>query len=280
MNHGKETCRILKELRHKIAEANDIALETSECRFKGDCTGTCPRCESEVRYLERQLAARRRAGKAVRLAGLAAGAIIMSGCGNVADSKPTETLSGEVVADTIMAESACDTVVRATETNVSCKEIKANTINQTIVSKDSIKAATTVADNMDSDYSLINSIDFGEVEDGHDPVYTPPTFPGGEIALERFINRHIIYPDILKDEAISGSVIVEVTIDVDGKVTEPVVISGLDPVLDRQALKIASLLPDFSPATLDHSRVKSIVKLAIDFKAPVAHESKDNIQAD
>ncbi|MGN0219431.1 MAG: hypothetical protein ACI4AX_04000 [Muribaculaceae bacterium] len=77
MNHGKETCRILKELRHKIAEANDIALETSECRFKGDCTGTCPRCEAEVRYLERQLAARNRAGKAIRLAGIAAGALAM-----------------------------------------------------------------------------------------------------------------------------------------------------------------------------------------------------------
>lgn len=275
MNHGKETCRILKELRHKIAEANDIALETSECRFKGDCTGTCPRCESEVRYLERQLANRRRAGKAIRLAGLAAGAIIMSGCGNVSDSKPTETLLGEVV-DTIIAEEMCDTVVLTKENNVSNIE----NVSQRNASKDSVKTDTSLADNNNPDFSLINSIDFGEVEDGHDPVYTPPTFPGGEIALERFINRHIIYPDILKDEAISGSVIVEVTIDVDGKVTEPVVISGLDPVLDRQALKIASLLPDFSPATLDHSRVKSIVKLAIDFKAPVAHESKDNIQAD
>lgn len=77
MNHGKEICRILKELRHKIAEANDIVLETSECRFKGDCTGTCPRCESEVRYLEHQLAARNRAGKAIRLAGLAAGTLAM-----------------------------------------------------------------------------------------------------------------------------------------------------------------------------------------------------------
>lgn len=275
MNHGKETCRILKELRHKIAEANDIVLETSECRFKGDCTGTCPRCESEVRYLERQLAARRRAGKAVRLAGLAAGAIIMSGCGNVSDSKPTETLLGDVV-DTIIAEEMCDTVVQTKENNVNNIE----NVSQRNASKDSVKTDTSVADNNNPDFSLINSIDFGEIEDGHDPVYSPPTFPGGEIALERFINRHIIYPDILKDEAISGSVIVEVTIDVDGKVTEPVVISGLNPVLDRQALKIASLLPDFSPATLDHSRVKSIVKLAIDFKAPVAHESKDNIQAD
>ena len=275
MNHGKETCRILKELRHKIAEANDIALETSECRFKGDCTGTCPRCESEVRYLELQLAARRHAGKAVRLAGLAAGAIIMSGCGNVSDSKPTETLLGEVV-DTIIAEEMCDTVILTKENNVRNIE----NVSQRNASKDSVKTDTSVADNNDPDFSLINSIDFGEIEDGHDPIYSPPTFPGGEIALERFINRHIIYPDILKDEAISGSVIVEVTIDVDGKVTESVVISGLDPVLDRQALKIASLLPDFSPATLDHSRVKSIVKLAIDFKAPVAHESKDNIQAD
>lgn len=275
MNHGKETCRILKELRHKIAEANDIALEISECRFKGDCTGTCPRCEAEVRYLERQLAARRHAGKAVRLAGLAAGAIIMSGCGNVSDSKPTETLLGEVV-DTIIAEEMCDTVVLTKENNVRNIE----NVSQRNASKDSVKTDTSVADNNDPDFSLINSIDFGEIEDGHDPVYTPPTFPGGEIALEKFISKHIIYPDILKDEAISGSVIVEVTIDVDGKVTEPVVISGLDPVLDRQALKIASLLPDFSPATLDHSRVKSIVKLAIDFKAPVAHESKDNIQAD
>ncbi len=275
MNHGKKTCRILKELRHKIAEANDIALEISECRFKGDCTGTCPRCEAEVRYLERQIANRRRAGNAVRLAGLAAGAIIMSGCGNVSDSKPTETLLGEVVY-TIIAEEMCDTVVQTKENNVSNIE----NVSQRNASKDSVKTDTSLADNNDPDFSLINSIDFGEIEDGHDPIYSPPTFPGGEIALERFINRHIIYPDILKDEAISGSVIVEVTIDVDGKVTEPVVISGLDPVLDRQALKIASLLPDFSPATLDHSRVKSIVKLAIDFKAPVAHESKDNIQAD
>lgn len=275
MNHGKEICRILKELRHKIAEANDIALEISECRFKGDCTGTCPRCEAEVRYLERQIANRRRAGNAVRLAGLAAGAIIMSGCGYVSDSKPTETLLGEVVY-TIIAEEMCDTVVQTKENNVSNIE----NVSQRNASKDSVKTDTSLADNNDPDFSLINSIDFGEIEDGHDPIYSPPTFPGGEIALERFINRHIIYPDILKDEAISGSVIVEVTIDVDGKVTEPVVISGLDPVLDRQALKIASLLPDFSPATLDHSRVKSIVKLAIDFKAPVAHESKDNIQAD
>ena len=178
--------------------------------------------------------------------------------------------------DTIIAEEMCDTVVLTKENNVRNIE----NVSQRNASKDSVKTDTSLADNKDSDFCLISNIDFGEVDDGHDPVYSPPTSPGGEIALKKFISRHVVYPDILKDKAVSGSVIVEVTIDVDGKVTEPVVISGLDPVLDRQALKIASLLPDFSPATLDHSRVKSIVKLAIDFKAPVAHESKDNIQAD
>ena len=45
MARGKQTCRILKEIRRQIAEANDIEFATSECRYKGDCLGTCPKCE-------------------------------------------------------------------------------------------------------------------------------------------------------------------------------------------------------------------------------------------
>lgn len=52
MARGKQTCKILKEIRRQIAEANDIDFITSECQYKGDCLGTCPKCESEVRYLE------------------------------------------------------------------------------------------------------------------------------------------------------------------------------------------------------------------------------------
>ncbi len=67
---GKRTCRILKEIRRQIAEANDIELVTSECKFQGDCLGTCPKCEAEVLYLEEQLERRRMLGKAVLLAGI------------------------------------------------------------------------------------------------------------------------------------------------------------------------------------------------------------------
>ena len=75
MARGKQTCKILKEIRRQIAEANDIEFVTSECRYKGDCLGTCPKCEPEVRYLEQQLRKRQLAGKLVNLAGISAGAI-------------------------------------------------------------------------------------------------------------------------------------------------------------------------------------------------------------
>ena len=77
MARGKQTCKILKEIRRQIADANGIEFATSECRYKGDCLGTCPKCEAEVRYLEQQLRARSLAGKAVALAGISAAALAM-----------------------------------------------------------------------------------------------------------------------------------------------------------------------------------------------------------
>ena len=77
MARGKQTCKILKEIRRQIAEANGIEFATSECRYKGDCLGTCPKCEAEMRYLEQQLRARSLAGKAVVLAGISAASLAM-----------------------------------------------------------------------------------------------------------------------------------------------------------------------------------------------------------
>ncbi len=73
MTHGKNICNQLKEVRKRIAEENDIPLETEECTYKGECRGTCPRCEAEVRYLENALADRLRIGKVATVAGLALG---------------------------------------------------------------------------------------------------------------------------------------------------------------------------------------------------------------
>lgn len=79
---GKGKCKILKDIRRKIAEDNDISFITSECRFQGDCTGTCPKCEAELRYLEQELKKRQAAGKAIAVVGIAATLVVGStGCG-------------------------------------------------------------------------------------------------------------------------------------------------------------------------------------------------------
>ena len=80
MAKGKKTCRILKEIRRQIAEANDIEYVVEECQYKGDCLGTCPKCEAEVRYLEQQLHQRQLLGKAVVLAGVSVGMFTLSSC--------------------------------------------------------------------------------------------------------------------------------------------------------------------------------------------------------
>ena len=90
---GKEKCRILKEIRQKIADENDIAYVTSECTYQGDCKGTCPKCESELRYLEEQLAARAAAGKRIAIAALCAGMTFsMSSCATAPNNKGKETV--------------------------------------------------------------------------------------------------------------------------------------------------------------------------------------------
>ena len=96
---GKKKCKILREIRQKIADENDIPFVTEECRFKGDCKGTCPRCEAELRYLEQQLEKRRALGKKVTVSALALGmAASLGGCRNIV----TNHLEGDVPMSTEM----------------------------------------------------------------------------------------------------------------------------------------------------------------------------------
>lgn len=86
--NGKNRCNVLKSIRKKIAEENGIAYETTECKYKGDCLGTCPKCESEVKYLEHELNKKRTLGKRVALAGIAASLTLsFAGCTDAIKNK-------------------------------------------------------------------------------------------------------------------------------------------------------------------------------------------------
>ena len=94
MAKGKQTCKILKEIRKQIAAENDIEFVTSECTYKGDCKGSCPKCEAEVRYLERELEKRQRMGKAAIVAGLSVGLL---GASQVALAQQPDTLRMDTI---------------------------------------------------------------------------------------------------------------------------------------------------------------------------------------
>lgn len=86
---GKQICSYLKSVRREVAAANGIDWEIPECTFEGECPGTCPRCESEVRQLESELSRRKSLSQRVAVLGVAAG-LALSGM-SVASAQTVDT---------------------------------------------------------------------------------------------------------------------------------------------------------------------------------------------
>lgn len=102
MSHGKTVCQHLKAIRRDIARENGIDLEIPECTFKGECCGTCPQCESELRTLEQELAKRISIGKVATVAGLALTLATPLAAQNVEPQKqPTPINATEPIKDSI-----------------------------------------------------------------------------------------------------------------------------------------------------------------------------------
>ena len=115
--YGKEKCRILKEIRAEIAKANDIEWVVAECKHKGNCKGTCPKCEQEVRQLEAALAKRESLGKTVAVVGISASvALSVTGCFNpFPQTTSGEPLEGGLLPPETEDQTACDTAIQGEE---------------------------------------------------------------------------------------------------------------------------------------------------------------------
>lgn len=121
---GKNKCKILKEIRQKIADENDIPYVTRECTYQGDCKGTCPKCEAELRYLEQELEKRRSLGKTVAVAAVAAGlSLSLSACkpggtgGNVGANGAGQGLNPDSTVENVLAGEIAE-VTDPTETGL------------------------------------------------------------------------------------------------------------------------------------------------------------------
>lgn len=78
-------------------------------------------------------------------------------------------------------------------------------------------------------------------------VENMPEFPGGELALRKFIANAIKYPVIAQENGIQGKVYVNFVVDKDGSVTQARIARGVDSSLDKEALRVVNSLPKWKP---------------------------------
>ena len=244
MAKGKQTCKILKEIRKQIAAENDIEFVTSECTHKGDCRGTCPKCEAEVRYLEHELEKRQRLGKAAIFAGMTIGtAITAAGCGPLA---PTPNGMMEHPRETIVAT---DTVWD-------------DSIDEPFELEGDVMAPVP---------DTLKEYVFEPKEDEDRPgvyivVEQMPEFPEGDKGFHQFIADNVKYPAEAKEKGISGRVIVNFIVEPDGSVSDIRVLRGIGGGCDEEAVRVVESMPKFKPGMQNGETVRVSYLIPINFK--------------
>ena len=94
-----------------------------------------------------------------------------------------------------------------------------------------------------------------------------PEFPGGMSNLKKYISENIIYPTVAQENGISGNVRVSYIINEDGSISDVKVIESIDPYLDKEAVRVISSMPKWSPGIKDGQyvsmRTSSLVKFVL-----------------
>ncbi len=91
-------------------------------------------------------------------------------------------------------------------------------------------------------------------------------FPGGQEALFKFISKNIRYPQEAKTKRIRGRVLVQFVITNKGKVSDVEVIKSAHPLLDEEARRVVSSMPDWKPAKFMGEHVYISYQVPINFK--------------
>ncbi|MEZ7866899.1 MAG: TonB family protein [Paludibacteraceae bacterium] len=97
-------------------------------------------------------------------------------------------------------------------------------------------------------------------------VEIPPAFPGGDKAMYQWLAQNIKYPVEAQKQKIEGRVIVQFIVDETGKVIFPKVVRRMDPILEAEALRIVSSMPDWIPGKQSGKAVNVRYVLPIQFK--------------
>lgn len=98
-------------------------------------------------------------------------------------------------------------------------------------------------------------------------VSTKPLFQGGDAnSFSKWVNQRLVYPTAAKDRCIQGRVTIQFTIDVDGNVKNVMVLRGVAPDLDKEAVRVVSSSPKWTPGTFDGKKVPVTYNIPVIFQ--------------
>jgi len=102
----------------------------------------------------------------------------------------------------------------------------------------------------------------------YNKVETMPVYPGGQEALQTFVENNINYPQQAVDQDAEGTVRVSFIVDEKGNVVKPSVITGANSnsALDEEALRIVQQMPKWKPGMVKGKTVKTRLSLPITFQ--------------
>ncbi len=79
-------------------------------------------------------------------------------------------------------------------------------------------------------------------------VEEKPSFDGGDAnKFSKWVNSRLVYPEIAKENGVQGRVTLQFTVEKDGSVTKVKVLRGVDPSLDKEAVRVVSMSPKWKP---------------------------------
>lgn len=95
-----------------------------------------------------------------------------------------------------------------------------------------------------------------------------PQFPGGNMEMMTFLSQNIKYPAEAIAQGIQGRVLVQFVVSWEGKVRNIKVIRGVDPLLNKEAVRLVSIMPQWIPGQVKGEAVSSEFMIPIEFRLP------------
>lgn len=93
-----------------------------------------------------------------------------------------------------------------------------------------------------------------------------PEFPGGAGEMMKWLGKNIKYPAIAQENNIQGRVMVSFVVERDGSVSDVKVIRGVDPSLDKEAIRVVKAMPKWKPGMQTGKPVRARFNLPVTFK--------------